>query len=142
MIILTRKAVSIYFGLFVLLALFNGCRKEDNMIPLYINNLKIEGIDRESSCRNFKAKYKDYQTLECEIESLFLVKSDLKITGIGAFYDGSINLRMDTNRAWVEEEYTIIRYKISFELYGAGLNGRKCNFKLTLDNEEILFEVD
>ena len=80
--------------------------------------------------------------MECEIETLFLVNSDLKITGIGAFYDGTINLTITTNRAWVEEDYKILPYKISFELYGAGLNRRKCNFKLMLDNEEILFEVE
>jgi len=72
----------------------------------------------------------------------FLVIDDLKITEIGTFYDGTINLTISTNRVWIDEEFKIIPYKISFELYGAGLNKKKCVFKLKLDGEEIFFEVN
>jgi len=119
-----------------------SCSKEEKIIPLYITNLEITEIDKVSSGTNYNFQYNDTQTLECEIESYFLVANDLKITGVGAFYDGTINLTLTTNRVWIEEDHKIIPYKISFELYGAGLNGRKSPIKLRLDMVETLIEIN
>jgi len=139
---LKQKKVSIYFVFFIILFdLLSGCCQENNTIPLFINNLKIEKNERESGEKKFKVQYKDTQTLECEIEKQFLVIDDLKIKGIGAYYDGAINLYLTTNHAWVEEEFKIIPYKINFELSCAGLNKRKIYFKLNLDGEEVFTEV-
>ena len=133
-----KKSILLSFLIFFIIS----CNKEEKIIPLYITNLEITEIDRKSSAINFKVKYKDTQTLECEIEKVFLVANDLRITGTGAFYDGTINLTIATNRAWIEEEFRIIPYKISFELYGAGLNGRKSSIKLNLDGEVVFIEIN
>jgi hypothetical protein len=120
-----------------------SCSKEEKIIPLYITNLEITEIDKVSGRINYNFQYKDTQTLECEIEKYFLVANDLKITGVGAFYDGTINLTLTTNRVWIEEDHKIIPYKISFELYGAGLNGRKSPLKISLDDVvEAFIEIN
>ena len=126
----------------ILFVMVISCSKENNFIPLLISNLKIEGINREDYEKVFKAEYKDTQTLECIFVNRCVATEELKITGVGAYYDGKINLYLTTNTAWIEEgEINLVPFRISFELHGAGLNRQKCDFTITLNGEIMTFEV-
>jgi len=143
MMIMNKKKIIGTLVTCTLLVLIISCSKENNFIPLYINNIKIEEIDKQDYDLVFKAAYKDTQTLECIIDNYFLVADELKITGTGAsFYDGKINLYVTTNNAWIDEDFIFVPYRISFELSGAGLNRRKCDIELTLNGSIRTFEIN
>ncbi|MDR0574157.1 MAG: hypothetical protein LBG96_09050 [Tannerella sp.] len=132
-----KNKISLIFIISTLLVSINSCSKDKDIIPLYIYNIKIDEYDMDIE-RNFKAEYKDSQTLECTIEDFFLVKDELKITGIGAYYDGNINMELKTYMP-IYDEFKIVPLRISFELTGAGLNRHKCYFFLNLNGD--IFEL-
>ena len=142
------KKIIVYLIAFTLLISINGCEKDKDFIPLYINNLAIDKIDGDKDLI-VQSVYKDTQTLDCTIDALFLVKEDdLKITGVGAYYDGNkINMTIVTNSLSIDdlngiEEIKLIPFRINFELTGNGLNKRKCYFFLTLNGNPIQFKIN